>query len=304
MTRRHALPLLATSFLFPACRTREDDQIWHGTAFHIPVSLQYPSEERLPPGLPDLLAAADQLLSLHRSDSVLSRLNAEGSLAHPPQALLELLAKCRLLHQQSGGVFDPTIQSYWRWLAQRHRAGTPPSPTERQNQLRKVDFSRVEFSARRIRLHGTQLTLNALAQGYLTDQVTAFLQERHLTRALVNMGEYRAFGKKRYSITIPHPDTRERPLDEVTLAKEALAVSSGSGHRLTATGRDNHLLAPAEGTSPPARRTIAVFAPDALTADAWATIFTLSPNLLDAPPHGLRAHRWEGAPTLEGTVSG
>ncbi|MDQ8191656.1 FAD:protein FMN transferase [Roseibacillus persicicus] len=285
MNRRRLLALMATVPSFSGCRSRKKEGYWQGSVFNSPANIRYEGLSAVPPEIEQRIVQLSDILSLYQPDSALSVLNREGRLSHPPEELVRLLQQCQELHQASHGLFDPTIQSYWRWLNEENQKGRAPPAEEREKALELVDYGRVEVSAEQIVLHGTQLTLNAVAQGFATDEITSLLKKLGAQSALVNLGEYRAFGKK-YAIQIRHPDSRQRVLRTVSLRDEALAVSSGSGHRLSATGPDNHILSPGSGQSPPASRTTAVVAPTATTADGWATILSLKPELENKlPPH-------------------
>lgn len=288
MTRRHVLPLLACAPLFPGCRHHAPERIWRGVLFHNPVTIRYRSAHSLPESLWDRLQELESTFSLSDPQSELSRLNRDGNSSKASVSLLTLLKSCRQFHQSSEGIFDPTIQSYWTWLQKQNQKGQPPSEDERQKQLAMVDFSRVKIRENRIELNGTQLTLNAVAQGFATDSVTQLLQENDVESALVNLGEFRAFGES-YPIEIPHPSAKKRILHSLMLTDRSLATSSGSGYRLTATGTDNHILSPTSGHSPSAHRTTTVIAPDATTADAWATILSLDPALAPKLPSACEA---------------
>ena len=126
------------------------------------------------------------------------------------------------------------------------------------------------------------VTLNGIAQGYITDRVVGLLRARGMTRVLVDLGEPRALGD--------HPDGRPwrvgirrpgagRPAMEVDLADLALATSSGAGSPADfAYRRFNHLLDPATGHCADPSRMVTVTAPDATTADALTTALALMPD--------------------------
>ena len=286
MKRRKLLSLLATTPFYHGCRKGVPETLWQGILFHNPVSIRYRSERNLDRAITTRVQELEQIFSLYESSSELALLNSQGSLSAPSRELRQLLEQCRTLHQQTEGLFDPSIQSYWSWLQEQHQVGKDPTAEQRDRARATVDFSKVQISSSKIELNGTQLTLNSVAQGFASDQLVAFLQQQGVDSALVNLGEYRALGGP-FEIAVRHPSAANRILKTVTLEDRSLAVSSGSGHRLSATGKDNHLLSPHSGESPPALRTVLVFAPDATTADAWATILSLQPGLASSLPEGV-----------------
>ncbi|MFL5274820.1 MAG: FAD:protein FMN transferase, partial [Anaeromyxobacteraceae bacterium] len=52
----------------------------------------------------------DALMSVHRADSEVGRLNATGVLAHPDARLVHVLEQAQRLSELSGGAFDVTVQ--------------------------------------------------------------------------------------------------------------------------------------------------------------------------------------------------
>src|SRR5579872_926347 len=56
----------------------------------------------------------EQIFSLYRSDSEISRLNRTGRLTRPSRELTDLIEKSRRLSMLSGGAFDISVQPLWR----------------------------------------------------------------------------------------------------------------------------------------------------------------------------------------------
>ena len=65
------------------------------------------------------------------------------------------------------------------------------------------------------------------------------------------------------------------------IADKAVATSSVDGFHFDPAGRFNHLLDPRSGRSATLYRSVAVVAPDAMSADALSTAFSLlEPNIV------------------------
>ena len=287
MTRRKLFPLLATAPFFHGCGRETEEKIWKGVLFNNPVSVRYRSDHDHNDAIAERVQKLESIFSLYDPSSEIVRLNSTGSAASPSKELLILLEKCRTYHQLSQGAFDPSIQSYWSWLNEQNQLGQKPTKEEKEGVLEQVDFRRIEISSSGIQLNGVKLTLNSVSQGFATDQVAKLLLSQGVTFALVNLGEFRALGGP-FDIQVNHPSASHRVLKSIALEERSLAVSSGSGHRLSAAGKDNHLLSPFSGQSPPALRTVVTQAPDATTADAWATILSLKPDLASVLPVGVK----------------
>lgn len=237
----------------------------------------------------------ERIFSLYRPDSALAELNRRGALAAPPAELVRLLSDCRRYHELTHGVFDPSVQPLWKLHVEhfsRSGAGTAgPSSEALAAALAKVGFAHVQFSRDRVAFSkpGMSLTLNGIAQGFITDRVVDILRERGIDHSLVDMGEIRAIG--------PRPDGGPWrvgiPGDEaaVDLVDKAVATSSGCGFAFDPEGRFNHLFDPVTGRSPDPGRSVTVIMSTAAEADALSTAMSLMPDeavrqLLEDLPHG------------------
>lgn len=224
------------------------------------------------------IARLERIFSLYRADSALSRLNADGRLELPPLELVELLGRAAVVSEATGGVFDVTVQPLWQLCAAHFAApDADPAGPDLAEVLPLVDWRGVRVAPAEIALarSGMAVTLNGIAQGYVTDRVADLLRAEGMDHVLIDLGETRALG--------PHPDGRPwrvglaDPADQgriaahVPLADMALATSGGYGTRFEASGRHNHLIDPRTGRSAPALRSVSVLACDATTADAAST---------------------------------
>ena len=252
-----------------SCRKKDDVTVWRGIQMGIDVSVSYRGSAELEPAL-EKVRHAEAALTLWDQASPLSQLNLTGSLAHPPPHLLNCLAKARELFEASGGLFGPSIHSYLEWSKGEYQAGRIPDEAIAKAKRALVDFARLEITPELITVpKGMALSLNAIAQGYLTD---VFSEAFECSSALVNFGEYRVIGERAWPVEVAgqtHSLTR------------ALAVSSGSGQRLSATASANHLIDPLTGKSPPPKEIFAVEADEAWLADGLATLIAIGGGIPD-----------------------
>jgi thiamine biosynthesis lipoprotein len=229
----------------------------------------------------------EQVFSLYREDTALVALNRHGILVAPPADLVAVLAECRRCWEMTGGAFDPTVQALWI-LYRDHfsRADADPQgPKERElrRALERVGFGQVTFDANRIVLprRGIGLTLNGIAQGYVTDRVVDILRAGGIVSSLVDMGEPRAVGSRPsgepWRVGISDPDRPERIGETLEVADQAVATSSAYGFRFDHQGRFNHLFDPRTGMSAELYRSVTVTMPSGTAADALSTAFSLMP---------------------------
>ena len=265
MKRRRLLCLAPVALL--SCRKKDEVTVWKGIHMGIEVSVSYRGKCDLEPAM-QKVRDAEAELTLWDQASPLSQLNRTGTLANPPQHLLSCLEKARELFEASEGLFDPSIHSYLEWSKGEYEAGRIPDESEAKFKRKLVDFSRLEIRPDLITLpEGMALSLNAIAQGYLTD---VFAETFECTSALVNFGEYRVIGKS------PWPVKVGRRIHQLS---RALAVSSGGGQRLSATASANHLIDPTTGNSPPPKLIFAVEANEAWLADGLSTLVAIGGDI-------------------------
>lgn len=219
------------------------------------------------------------VFSLYRPDSTLSQLNRHGALASPPSELSDLLVACNRYWEITGGTFDPTVQAIWRCYADSFSVkGQAPTRAEIGAALELVGWQNVRFDRDRVVLArlGMGLTLNGIAQGYITDRVLAQLRSAGIESCLVDMGEIRTLGEKPGGPwTVSIEDASGKMSSSLSVVDKAVATSGAHGFRFDAQGQCNHLFDPKTGGCAAPSRTITVVSQSATAADALSTAFTL-----------------------------
>lgn len=289
LTRRRFLAISAGALAVPSgAAARAAEARWRGVALGAPASMVLAgvSREEAQPVFAALEAELDRLenvFSLYRTTSALSRLNRDGHLPAPPPEMLEVLSLADTLHGGSGGAFDPTVQPLWKALA----AGNDTARARKA-----VGWSGVRFGTDEIRFarEGMALTLNGIAQGYVTDCVAALLRAHGFGDVLVDIGEIAASGWKPDGTPWQAgiSDVDARILRRVSLSDRALATSAVNGTVLP-NGR-GHIVRPDGGV--PKHRLVSVSAPKAVLADGLSTAICLldrnsSQRLVDRFPGAL-----------------
>jgi len=245
----------------------------------------------------------ERIFSLYRNDSEIVRLNAVGALSRPSPELRGLVEASRRLGVASDGAFDISVQPLWR-LYEAHfwsRSEIQPDILARAQDVARdlVDFRRIDAGPARIAFarEGMAITLNSLAQGFITDAIADLLRNEGFERAVVDLGEFRTLGR--------HPDGRPWRVGirrgvaaggiarTVELEDMALAVSGGYGTTFEPTGRFHHIFDPHSGASANGLLDVAVIGPRATAANGLSTAICVAgearaPALLAAYP-GMRA---------------
>lgn len=231
--------------------------------------------------------------SLYRSDSALCRLNRDGILPAPSHDMVLLMDEAQRWGARTAGAFDVTVQPLWRCYADhfRRHADDAAGPSARQlEQVRRmVDYRAVDIAKRAIRfaVPGMGVTLNGIAQGYITDRVLQILRDGGIDSALVSMGEIAAFGLdgdgRAWRIALDHGDVARRSIE---LRDGAVATSAATATRFDAAGRFHHLISPADGRPAGYAAAVSVIARSARAADALSTaLFVTPPERMQAILH-------------------
>jgi thiamine biosynthesis lipoprotein len=253
---------------------------------------------------PDSAAVADlayrALLSLHHTDSLMTnwtetsetarinRLAGTTTVQMQPEVNRVLIAAGEV-GRESGGAFDITVEPLvrlWGFLG-----GEPAVPTEEAiaTALAPVGWQQLEHDAEagtiRFSDPATRIDLGGVAKGYGVDRVGEILHEAGVTDALINLsGNMIALGappnRTSWTLRIMDPEKRHDYLGRISLHNQAVATSGNDFQYVMNEGqrdsrRYGHILDPRTGWPADGMASATVIAPDATTADAWATAFVV-----------------------------
>ena len=204
-----------------------------------------------------------------------------------PPDLTTVMTRALGFGQSTGGAFDITVQPLWNLyvnhFADNPRDGIGPDPATLESARALVGQSRVRVNGRAISLGqpGMAVTLNGIAQGYITDRVTEVLRHHGISRVYVDMGETRVLGEhaegRPWRVGLRDPGDPSRIARSLPLADRALATSGGYGTRFDF--HHHHLFDPRTGRCANHYLAVSVLAPDATTADALSTgLYALPPD--------------------------
>ena len=222
----------------------------------------------------------ESIFSLYQGNSAISQLNKKGQLSNAPIEMLELLNQANHFSQLTQGAFDVTVQPLWNLYAKNPQ----PTPAALHQTLATVGYENIEISGANITLHhNAQLTLNGIAQGFITDKITQLLKSEGITKTLVELGETHGLGKQwNIGLRTPHGEISEI----ISIENNAIATSGAYG---TPLGDGNHLLNSKTGQSAKHHKSVSIIAPNATMADALSTGLSILPyavatNILNKLP--------------------
>ncbi|MCA9121781.1 MAG: FAD:protein FMN transferase [Planctomycetaceae bacterium] len=228
------------------------------------------------------LELIEDIMSIYRANSELSRLNRYGALDDPHPHFVEVLRSAQAMSRRSGGAFDVTVQPLWSLYSESQKLKRLPSEDEIATARQRIGWKQLHISSSRIRLDGqhSAVTLNGIAQGYAADRVTSVLQEHSVAHALVDTGEISTVGAttegNAWRVGIQHPRDREAYVLVAELAGRCLATSGDYATTFSDDHTHHHLLDPRTGRSPSDLSSVSVAANSALEADALSTaVFVL-----------------------------
>lgn len=275
-----------------AARAEAAPVIWRGTMLGAIATMDIHHENRGEAQRLISVACAEarrleRLFSLYLEDSALVELNRTGILIDPAPEMVDLLAISQHYARLTGGLFDPTVQPLWNLYIDHFSQTNPdpagPPPTAVKTALASVDYTRLSVDRDRIVMpRGMAVTLNGIAQGYMTDKMVDLLRSHGVTHSLIDMGETRAIGSRPdgrpWDIGIADPDIVGRTETILPIEDRAVATSGAYGFRFDPQGRFNHLFDPRTGGCADRYRSVTTVSRNATAADALTKPFSFMPE--------------------------
>jgi thiamine biosynthesis lipoprotein len=222
------------------------------------------------------------------------RLNAApaGQLVELSPATLEVLQAARQAHGATGGAFDVTCRPLIELWAQAGREGRLPTDEQiAQGRAQSSwDAITLEPSGAVKALDTASVDLGGVAKGYAIDQAVKAMVAAGVAGGLVEVGgDLRCFGSRPdgqpWRVAMRDPFHPQAPGEAELLATlrigEAAVCTSGNYFRYVEIQgrRFSHIIDPRPGPTmgrpAEAAPSVTVVAPDATTADIWATALSV-----------------------------
>lgn len=266
-----------------AAALQSNTTYWQGIALGADAQLQIIHHDKQQAKQLVKLAIAEvkrleSIFSLYQPDSAINQLNKNGFLSQPPSDLKRLLSESNYYSNLTNGMFDPSVQPIWQLYA---KDNGKISRAKLQAVINKVNYRAIDVNSDLIKfnLPDMAITLNGIAQGYITDRVAELLHANGLQRALIDMGEIRSLGAKTknepWLAGIARPSAPDQVLTVVELDNKALATSGAYGTQINKFNGISHLFNPHTGLAKPFWDSVTVKANTATMADALSTAFSM-----------------------------
>ena len=233
-----------------------------------------------------LLEAFNMAHSTYMPESEISRFNREGILRYESPFFYPVLVRSKEIFSKTEGAFDPTIGplvNAWGFGPEESRS---PAKAVVDSLLQFVSYDSIFFDTVSVckLKKGMKLDFSAIAKGYGVDVVANYLKERGIYDLFVEIGgEIYCHGLNeggepwRVGVNFPTYDQTEQEVAQaiVPLYDRAIATSGNYRNYYEVDGvKYAHTIDPATGY--PVQHSLlsaSVFAPDCMTADAYATAF-------------------------------
>ncbi len=225
----------------------------------------------------------DRMLSTYIGESEVSRLNraAGGDFLQASPELLDLLSRSREFCAGTDRAFDVSVGplvAMWRRAAQ---AGTEPSEREIADTRARCGPGEIETDPEHGRARlvhaGAALDFGAIGKGYALDRAAAILQDRAVTRALLDFGgQFLALDPPpeaaAWRVDLRDPAKPDTIRTSVQLAHASISTTADYERGLSIGGRRiSHVVDPRTGLPAAGMLGVSVVCATATEADALST---------------------------------
>ncbi len=237
----------------------------------------------------DAQKQVDKLMSYHREDSELAKINAQAY-DHPvvvaPETMV-VLQEAVHISQITHGAFDVSVGPLIDLWKQAGDTNTPPTKTQISEARAKVDYTQIILDPNAMTVAfgrpGMKLDLGGIAKGYAIDLCIQAVKDHGAAGAMVDIGgDIFCYGKaprsqKSWRIALQDPQTANAPLtNQIKLilnVTDRAVTTSGHYQRFELVGSDkvSHIIDTYEGTGSKELASVTILAPTAIVADALAT---------------------------------
>jgi len=226
--------------------------------------------------------------STYREQSDVSKLNrAAGGPAIPiSKDLWTVLHRSAKVSAETGGAFDATVGPLVALWERTWKQGKPPAQAEVAAARALVDYRAVRLQTQPLTAQllkpGMSIATGAIAKGYAVDQAIATLRAHGIEAALVDAGgDIYALNappeRDGWLIGVRDPSHPGKILPHPLRLRSQAVATSGDYEQFGTIGgrRYSHILDPRTGQPVEGMTSVSVVAPDATTADAYATAMSV-----------------------------
>ncbi len=219
---------------------------------------------------------SDQVFNLQNQNSEIVSLNRNKFLANPSPSLIEVIKKSKLISESTNGAFDITVQPLWDFYFKHFIIdgnSSYPSHKKLKSITESINWNNVVLDNNKIILeNNASITLNGIAQGWITDKIVEILKKNNIDNTLVDFGETFALGKyensRPWNILLKGSGNTNKVIE---LTNKAVATSSADGTMFEPSRKYHHIFNPKTGLSKSNFQTVSIISDEAWVSDSLAT---------------------------------
>ena len=257
-----------------------------GSVFGTFYSITYQCDNDLQKEIEAELKKVDQALSMFNQESIISKVNRNEKV-EPNEMFLQVITLAQKVSQDTDGAFDITVAPLVNAWGFGFKTGDKPSGTSIDSLMSTVGYKKISLKGRQLfkENKNTMLDCSAIAKGYGSDVVAAFLKKRGIDNFMVEIGGEvvtQGISEKRvpWRIGVTKPTDDSLSVDNelqtvLNVTNKAMATSGNYRNFYYKDGKKYaHTIDPKTGY--PVQNSLlsaTVLADNCATADAYATSF-------------------------------
>ncbi len=231
----------------------------------------------------DRIMELNNLLSDYLVESELNRLSSTNNrLVSVSEDLWNVLSTAQKISRLSEGAFDVTVGPLTLLWRRAMRRNVLPDSVDLQEAMAVVGFEFLQLNdddkTTSLEKKNMRLDLGGIAKGYVADQAFRVLVRGGFPNSAVDVGGDIALGEAPPNTDGWHIEVFEGKTDTeiLLLTNCGIAVSGDTYQYLEHKGvRYSHIVNPETGYGVTHERKVAVIAPSAMLADAWASAYSV-----------------------------
>lgn len=257
-----------------------------GSLFGTFYSITYQCDNDLQKEIEAELKKVDQALSMFNQESIISKVNRNEKV-ELNEMFLQVITLAQKVSQDTDGAFDITVAPLVNAWGFGFKTGDKPSGTSIDSLMSTVGYKKISLKGRQLfkENKNTMLDCSAIAKGYGSDVVAAFLKKRGIDNFMVEIGGEvvtQGISEKRvpWRIGVTKPTDDSLSVDNelqtvLNVTNKAMATSGNYRNFYYKDGKKYaHTIDPKTGY--PVQHSLlsaTVLADNCATADAYATSF-------------------------------
>ena len=286
-TKRKFLKILGVSLIAPVGfafynihKNNYKKSYWRGNVLGVPSKVELHSSNTdlnhyLVEEIESLVKRYENTFNIQNNQSEISMLNKYKILKNPSTEIIDVINKSKLISTHTNGLFDITVQPLWKLYYEHfiiENNITPPNSKKIKDVLELVNWRNVVIEKNEIVLkNNSSITLNGIAQGWITDQIKMLLSKNGYNNTLVDFGENYASGlfekKRPWNILVKGQNASQ----VVSLTNKAIATSAGYGTSFESSIKHHHIFNTKNGKSSNNYKSVSIISDKAWMADSVST---------------------------------